>query len=230
MTRTGVIPDINLDIQLPIRMVTLAIGGITVRSDSDMGYRLIDECASGYVERYVNRGITSPGSVDGVQVSRELFRQLGIDPTKHRPSSEKLLNRVLKKKPLPSINTLVDIGNWFSLDTLLPIGIYDADRIIPGIIELRQGRPGETYRAIGDADINLEGRYLLADSQGPFGTPITDSLRTAVTEATTSTALFVYAPLSYPAERLSQAAAGLRDRIVSICGGAAGPIRIQAFQ
>ncbi|MBL1215980.1 MAG: hypothetical protein D8M59_00625 [Planctomycetes bacterium] len=220
------IPTINLKVTLPIRMATLVVPGITVRSDSDAGYRLIQESAARYVEQYVDRGVTSPGSVEGVQTSRELFRQLGIDPTKHRPSSEKLLNRVLKKKPLPSINTLVDIGNWFSLDILLPIGIYDFDCLAPGPIELRQGMAGETYRAIGDSEINLHGRYLLADADGPFGTPITDSLRTAVTEQTTTTGLFVYAPLSYSPERLEAEVSRMRARIQEICHGYAGEIEL----
>jgi len=156
--------------------------------------------------------------VAGVQTARKLFRALGIDPTKHRPSSEKLLNRVLKGKSLPAVNTLVDIGNWFSLDVLLPIGIYDRNALTKQIV-LRQGHDGETYTAIGNRTINLKDRYVLADDRGPFGTPITDSLQTAITFDTSEAVLFVYAPLALSEADLLKIVNPLITEVIRICGG-----------
>ena len=73
-----------------------------------------------------------------------MYRRLGIDPTKTRPSSEALLRRVKKGDHLPRINTLVDICNWCSLELQLPYGLYDLSGIEPPI-ELRLGADGEQY-------------------------------------------------------------------------------------
>ncbi len=209
--------SISLSIQLPLQMVVVEVGSLTITQNKS-GYRLLEDKANAYHAQYTQNGITSPGSVEGVQVARKLFRELGIDPTKHRPSSEKLLNRVLKEKSLPAINTLVDVGNWFSLDALLPIGIYDRNAL-NGEIVLREGAADETYIAIGDRKINLSGRYTLADETGPFGTPITDSLRTAVTVDTSEAVLFVYAPLEACHEDLMRIVNPLIHEIDNNCGG-----------
>lgn len=213
--------EITLRVNLPIQMALIVVEGITV-TEGKAGYDLLTACAAEYTCKYVDQGITSPGSVEGVKVARDLFRAVGIDPTKHRPSSEKLLNRVLKGKQLPAINTLVDVGNWFSLHTLLPVGIYDCDKLAGSEIVLREGVTGESYTAIGNSEINLAGRYLLADAEGPFGTPITDSLRTAVTAATRNTALFVYGPRDYAYEMLMEKAELLSGKVREICCGGGG--------
>ena len=58
---------------------------------------------------------------------RAMYKRLGLDPTKVRPSSEALLRRVRKGDPLPRVNSLVDICNWCSVETQLPFGLYDFD-------------------------------------------------------------------------------------------------------
>ena len=53
-----------------------------------------------------------------------MYRRVGIDPTKTRPSSEALLRRVTRGDGIPRINSLVDICNWCSLGFQLPYGLY----------------------------------------------------------------------------------------------------------
>ena len=74
---------------------------------------------------------------------RTMYKRVGIDPTKRRPSSEALLRRVRKGQPLPRINSMVDVCNWCSLEFQLPYGLYDASRI-QGDVMLRIGRGGES--------------------------------------------------------------------------------------
>ncbi len=57
---------------------------------------------------------------------RAMYRRVGLDPTKRRPSSEALLRRVRKGEPLPRINSLVDVCNWCSLEFQLPYGLYQS--------------------------------------------------------------------------------------------------------
>ncbi len=208
---------IDVTVQLPIRMAVIEIEDISVTED-DAGYQVLQECAGHYQKQCSEQEITAPGSVPGVQQARGLFRALGIDPTKYRPSSEKLLNRVLKGKPLPKVNTLVDVGNACSLSALLPIGIYDREKI-DGAVVLRQGRAEEYYVAIGGSNINLEGKYTLVDETGPFGSPITDSIRTSVTEETRHTSWFVYAPGDDDAEQIEKLARKMANDTIAVCGG-----------
>jgi len=124
---------------------------------------------------------------------RTMYKRVGLDPTKTRPSSEALLRRVRKGDPLPRINSMVDVCNWCSLEFQLPYGLYDAARI-EGDVELRIGRPGESYPGIRKDDVHVDGRIALADRLGPFGNPTSDSARTMVTTATTRALLVVFAP------------------------------------
>ena len=124
---------------------------------------------------------------------RTMYKRVGLDPTKTRPSSEALLRRVRKGDSLPRINSMVDVCNWCSLEFQLPYGLYDADRI-DGDVQLRIGGAGESYAGIRKDDVHVDGRIALADAAGPFGNPTSDSARTMVTTATVRALLVVFAP------------------------------------
>ena len=132
---------------------------------------------------------------------RTMYKRVGLDPTKTRPSSEALLRRVRKGDALPRINSLVDVCNWCSLEFQLPYGLYDASRI-EGDIELRLGRDGESYPGIRKDDVHVGGRLTLVDRVGPFGNPTSDSARTMVTTSTVSAVVVVFAPVALEAARL----------------------------
>jgi DNA/RNA-binding domain of Phe-tRNA-synthetase-like protein len=143
----------------------------------------------------------APAEIPELQPARELYRIFGIDPTKTRPSSEALLRRVLRSKPLPRISNAVDLGNWMALLFLLPIGLYDA-REVEGEVLLRSGNAGELYVGVRKDEVHLQGRPVLADVRGPFGNPTADSLRTAVTDRTRELWMVVFAPAGYPVSRM----------------------------
>lgn len=135
----------------------------------------------------------APGATPETAAVRALYRAMGLDPTKVRPSSEALLRRVRKGERLPRINSLVDVVNWCSLETRLPFGLYDGTAVRGGITA-RLGRPGEAYAGIRKDDVHVGGRLVLADEQGPFGNPTSDSARTMVTGATRRAVIVVFAP------------------------------------
>src|SRR6188768_2287250 len=138
-----------------------------------------------------------------VAAVRTMYKRVGIDPTKTRPSSEALLRRVRKGDPLPRINSMVDVCNWCSFEFQLPYGLYDADRI-DGDVALRLGLTGESYPGIRKDDVHVGGRITLADAQGPFGNPTSDSARTMVTTATRRALLVVFAPVGFERSRLDR--------------------------
>jgi DNA/RNA-binding domain of Phe-tRNA-synthetase-like protein len=136
-----------------------------------------------------------------VAAVRAMYKRIGLDPTKTRPSSEALLRRVRKGDPLPRINSLVDVCNWCSVEFQLPYGLYDAAHVEGGVT-LRLGRLGESYPGIRKDDVHVAGRMTLADARGPFGNPTSDSARTMVTPATTRAIVVVFAPADTARDRL----------------------------
>jgi DNA/RNA-binding domain of Phe-tRNA-synthetase-like protein len=122
-----------------------------------------------------------------ILASRTGYRALGKDPARYRGSAEALLRRIISGKHFPQINTVVDIINLVSVESCLPIGLYDLAHV-QSDITFRIGRAGETYKGIGKYDLNLEDLPVFSDDQGPHGSPTSDSERTMVTLATTHVA------------------------------------------
>ena len=134
---------------------------------------------------------------------RTMYRRVGLDPTKTRPSSEALLRRVRRGDSLPRINSMVDVCNWCSLEFQLPYGLYDLS-CIDGDVTLRLGREGESYAGIRKDEVHVGGRITLADASGVFGNPTSDSARTMVTTSTRSALLVIFAPKGLDRERLGR--------------------------
>ena len=154
---------------------------------------------------------------DEVVAVRTMYKRVGLDPTKRRPSSEALLRRVRKGDPLPRINSMVDVCNWCSLEFQLPYGLYDAAHI-DGDVVLRLGAAGESYPGIRKDDVHVGGRITLADRLGPFGNPTSDSARTMVTAATTRALVVVFAPFELDGRRLSHVIDVTAQRINEFTG------------
>jgi DNA/RNA-binding domain of Phe-tRNA-synthetase-like protein len=152
---------------------------------------------------------------------RTMYKRVGIDPTRRRPSSEALLRRVRKGDALPRINSMVDVCNWCSLEFQLPYGLYNAAHI-EGDVVLRLGAEGESYPGIRKDDVHVAGRITLADSRGPFGNPTSDSARTMVTTATTRALVVVFAPREIDARRLDHVLAVTAERMREFTGARGG--------
>jgi DNA/RNA-binding domain of Phe-tRNA-synthetase-like protein len=118
-----------------------------------------------------------------ILATRAGYKALGKDPARYRGSAEALLRRILSGKGFPQISTVVDIVNLVSVESRLPIGLYDLDHV-RGDILFRAGRAGETYKGIGKYELNLEGLPVFCDEAGPHGSPTSDSERTMVTSST----------------------------------------------
>ncbi len=80
-----------------------------------------------------------------ILATRAAYKALGKDPARYRGSAEALLRRVIAGKGLPQINAVVDIINLVSVESRLPIGLYDLAHV-QGDIVFRAGRAGETYK------------------------------------------------------------------------------------
>jgi len=149
---------------------------------------------------------------------RGMYRKVGLDPTRRRPSSEALLRRVVRGDALPRVNTIVDVCNWCSLELQLPYGVYDLERV-SGEVELRLGSAGEEYVGIRKDVVHVDGRLTLADALGPFGNPSSDSARTMATITTRRALAVIYAPATLPPDSVAAALDLTARRIAEFAGG-----------
>ena len=133
------------------------------------------------------RGVLESPEVEEV---RRAYKALGKDPARYRGSAEALLRRIVAGKGFPQINSVVDVINLVSVESRLPVGLYDAAHVRGGEV-FRAGRADETYKGIGKYDLNLEGLPVFADDAGPHGSATSDSERTMVTPQTTGVLVMV---------------------------------------
>ncbi|MCP4292886.1 MAG: hypothetical protein GY780_13760 [bacterium] len=145
-----------------------------------------------------------PSEIAGLTEARNLYKSFNMDPSRHRPSSEALLRRVIKGKGLYQINNAVDCCNLASLSFLLPVGMYDWEKV-RGDVTLRSGREGESYPGIRKGDVNLSGRLALFDLDGAFGSPTSDSARTCVSDQTRQVLVIIMATHEYSAQAMQEA-------------------------
>ena len=95
---------------------------------------------------------------------REAYRKFGAKPSEFRSSIEAMARRALRNDPLPSINTLVDIGNALSLRHLIPTGGHAIDRL-HGDIALRLASGTEEFVPFGGTELEhpLPGEVIFAE-------------------------------------------------------------------
>ncbi len=205
-----------------LRLGVLSVHGLSIRERDDALSQQLDRVTSEFAARCGVNAIAGDPRIVSV---RRLFKAIGVDPSRYRPSSEALVRRVAQGKGLYSINSAVDVNNWCSLEERLPFGIYDAAHV-GGDVLLRLGRENEAYEGIGKSLISLEGKLVLSDVLGPFGSPISDSTRAMVTPAARDIHLVVFAPgvaadalraiLERAAARLAQYNGGGLERAIVV--------------
>ena len=206
---------LSAQVQGRVRLGVLTLAGLTVRAEDAALLAEVEAFGQETRARHAGR---SSGDVPGVEEARDLYKSLGLDPTKTRPSNEALLRRVLKGEALYRVNTLVDALNLCSLREQLPFGLYDLQQV-EGPVELQRGGPGAGYEGIRTGFVNVEGRPVLVDARGPFGNPSSDSLRTSITLATTSSLVIAYAPARTTPARLGQVLDATAGTLTRHCGG-----------
>ncbi len=210
----GRVARVDAELHSVLTMGMAVIEGITVGSSASVRPAINDltmELRSRYADRL-------PSEIPPLQEARTLYKSVGIQPTRTRPSSEALLRRVLKGGDLYAINNAVDVCNLASLEFLLPIGLYDLAKI-NGDVTMRLGREGDEYPGIRKGEVHLTGRLGLFDDEGPFGSPTSDSLRTCVDESTHTLLVAIMATATYAHEAMRAHTDRFVELAVAHCGG-----------
>jgi len=103
-----------------------------------------------------------------VQAYRSFYSSMDLNPDHNPPSVQILVQRFLREDVLskvPSIHPIVDAVNVAAVETMVPLGVFDAGSI-SGDIVIDLSRDGEYFHAIGGKSaIQLEeGLIVLRDN------------------------------------------------------------------
>jgi len=128
--------------ELGIFVFMRTIENVNIKKDEK-----IEEKIAELERTFSNMNIESLKDDPVVRAYRDFFWRIGIDPTKIRPSGEALRRRIVRGNKLPRINNVVDAGNIASAITLVPIGIYDLQKI-KGNLRIKLSN-GEEFFPIG---------------------------------------------------------------------------------
>ena len=94
------------------------------------------------------------------------------------------------------------------------------------MVQVRVGHHGEGYPGIRKQRVNLEGRLLLADDEGPFGAPTSDSARTSVTVETRHILVVLFSPAEGAGHNVSAALEHLADLLTRYCSASVVAVRV----
>jgi len=186
------LPEISIHPALKALAPDLALGcvsaNVVAEKHNEALWREIDQHLTQLIATIKPEQIST---IPQIAAMRQAYKALGKDPSRYRGSAEALLRRVLSGKGLYLTNSVVDINNLVSLESLNPAGTYDLEKITPPI-ELRIGAAGESYKGIGKDLINIESLPVFADAAGPFGSPTSDSERAMVSLETRKILMVVF--------------------------------------
>ncbi len=215
-----------MEIKLSVPGISLGVNtvkGVEVRRGDRKARDLINEISARLSERITLERLKDHPVV---KAYRSFYWRINIDPTKQRPSGEALARRALRGV-VPSINNVVDGGNLASMETFVPIGLYDLDKIKGGL-ELRFAKKGEVFLPIGGEEEQLSSNQIvLADEEKVLHVfPYRDSKITMITNATKNVLIVACGVPGVGEETLLEACRRAAVYITQLAGGKSGECRI----
>jgi len=163
-----------------------------------------------------------------VRAYRDFYWKLDVDPTKTRPSGEALLRRVLHRRELPCISTVVDAYNLASLKTIIPISGFDKDRLNPPF-QIRFAKNGEAFTGIGmNKPMTLTDKILvLADENQILCIyPYRDSDHTKITRQTGNVLVVGYGAPGITEQQLKESVETTISYIKLVSGGETETVKV----
>lgn len=164
---------------------------------------------------FLDSAVTERG---GIAEWRTIWKTFGADPNRYRHSAESLMRRIAKQNYLTPFHSAVDLNNFFSILYECPVGIYDVENI-SGDVEIAIGDVETSYEGLNGRVIRLENIIHSRDSLGAFGSPYVDSVRSAVSEQTTSVLQIFYLRPSLTLEQSEKLLQASADMFTQVHGG-----------
>lgn len=136
------------------KMPDVCFGLISVKGiDNSHGYdfidKMLDESIASCEAHFEGKTVKQEPELAPY---RNAFTALGINPNKFMSSIEALLTRIAKKKGMPHINPIVDLGNAISLKYYLPVGAHDLDTLYDNEFCVRTATENDTFLPFGAAE------------------------------------------------------------------------------
>jgi len=144
------------------------------------------------LEKWKGKSESDLNSIPEIIAYRHLQEKLGSDPKEMFPAVESMLVRGILRGKFPTINSAVDAANITSAENLIPIGLFDLDRI-EGTVELKLALQGDEFIPLGK---NIPEKLkpntpILKDSKKIFSAVgVRDSKDTMTTSASRNLLLF----------------------------------------
>ncbi len=177
-------------------------------------------------------GSTPLSDLAALSAWRSTFRRFNVEPTKYRCSAEALLRRLTKKGDIPSINTLVDLGNLVSIRYALPLAVFDT-QALTGTVTVHFAAGTERYTGLGDEEtIHPDvGEVVFSDETGLVIARRwcwRQSAESAATADTTHAIITVEAQHADSRHDVENAVADLLDLLNSYAGGTYSSVILDA--
>jgi DNA/RNA-binding domain of Phe-tRNA-synthetase-like protein len=147
-----------------------AVGGVihaTRLTNGASPGELVEAFAAEQAAVLARIGSTPLSELPSLAAWRRAFRAFGVDPTGYRSAAEALLRRLTKQGSIPSISTLVDIGNLVSIRYGLPVAVFDL-RALTGGITVRFATGDEHFTDLGSGALETPepGEVIFTDDAG----------------------------------------------------------------
>ena len=123
----------------------VSVKGVDNSKDYDFIHTMLDESIASCENHFEGKVVKQEKELEPY---RTAFQNLGINPNKFMSSIEALLTRIAKKKGMPHINPVVDLGNAISLKYYLPVGAHDLDTM-DGEFCVRTATAEDTFLPFG---------------------------------------------------------------------------------
>ena len=201
-----------------LKVVSGRVDNVEVRPADPELERLKEEISSRVRQSY---SLSSLKDGETFRAYRDFFWRIGVDPTKTRPAAEALIRRILRGRPIPRINTLVDAYNVASVKTEVAIAAFDAAKL-SGPLTLRFAVGGERFMGIGmPKPVTLKGgEVVISDGVKLVAVyPYRDSDDSKITERTRSALIIACGVPGISEERLRLAVEESLNLITKFCGG-----------
>ncbi|MFA5827988.1 MAG: lysine--tRNA ligase [Candidatus Shapirobacteria bacterium] len=173
-------------------------------------------------KKYKNYSLDDIDKISSIQAYRKFFRSFGVDPASRHPSPDALLRRLISKKGLYNINTLVDAYNVASLETNLGMSAMDMAHLnFP--VTLRFSQSGEKIVLLGGEETKTTktGEVVYADNQGLITLDLNyrDCDKTKITSQTKNVLLYVDGCPGISSQEIANALEREIELIQKFCGG-----------
>ncbi|PIR54649.1 hypothetical protein COU74_05170 [Candidatus Peregrinibacteria bacterium CG10_big_fil_rev_8_21_14_0_10_36_19] len=106
-------------------------------------------------------------SIDEIKYWNEAYVHFGVNPKKYTPQIKALARKIIQRKEVEHINTLLDISNYFAIKNLIPVHAHDLDWLC-GDLRLTYAKGVEAFRAINTIEVKdaKEGEIAYMDDGG----------------------------------------------------------------